>query len=187
MAKVKGTVVVELIKMLHVYRKQAMTFLSPKTAHYLDDRIVLASWYPLEDFVEMLRVLTRVAPAGGMPVCEKMGQDTARAHMQGTYSRFNKSADRKAGSALLSSLYDTGEMQVIERAPGRAVVELARFALPAKEICDSITGYQYQRLALMGFEDLSVKHTRCRALGQPNCFWEMSWKTRPGEDASATE
>jgi hypothetical protein len=188
MAKVKGTVVVEMVKMLQAHRKQALTLLSPKTAHYLEDKIVIASWYPLEEFVEMVRVLSRVAPmTGGMPVCEKMGRDMARTHMDGTYSRFKGSADRKAGSALLASLYDTGEMLVLEREPGRAVVELARFALPCREICDSITGYQYGRLALMGFEDLSVKHTKCRAVGQPNCIWEMSWKTRPGEDKAATE
>ena len=58
------------------------------------------------------------------------------------------------------------------------VVELVGFAVPCREICESITGYQYQRLALMHFDDLSVRHTKCRGIGQPSCLWEMSWKAR---------
>lgn len=186
MPKVKGTVVVELVKMLEPYRKQpvgkqAVDSLPPKTARLLDEKIVLASWYPLEDYVAILRAFARVGPVNGIPLCESLGREMARAHMQGTYSRFSKSTDRKAGALLLSAFYDSGEMRVVDRESGRAVVELAGFALPVKEICESITGYQYQRLAEMGFEDLSVRHTRCRAVGQPGCLWEMSWKSRAGE------
>ena len=178
MANAKGTILVEAVKALLPHRERATALLPPKLAAYFDQRIVLASWYPLEDYAELLRAVMRVVVGGRVNPCEKMGRDTARAHMEGTYSRFNKSADRKAAFTLMSSMYDSGEMRVVEREAGRAVMELVGFALPTREICDTFTGYQAERMALLGFEDISVKHTKCRALGAPNCFWELTWKGR---------
>jgi len=177
-ANAKGTVVVEAVKALLPHRERATAALSPKLAGYLNQRIVLASWYPLEDYAELLRAVTRVAVGGRMNPCERMGRDAARAHMQGTYSRFNRQADRKAAFTLMSSMYDSGEMRVVEREAGRAVMELVNFALPTREICDTFTGYQAERMALLGFEDSCARHTRCRVVGAPSCIWELTWKGR---------
>ena len=178
MANTKGTVLVEAVKALLPHRERALAVLPPKLAAYLDQRIVLASWYPLEDYAELLRAVMRVVSGGRMNPCEKMGRDAARAHMEGTYSRLNKMVDRKASFSLLSSMYDSGEMRVVEREAGRAVMELLNFALPTREICDTFTGYQAERMALLGFEDVAVKHTKCRVIGAQSCIWELSWKGR---------
>jgi hypothetical protein len=175
MPNAKGTVVVEAVKALLAQRERAQEALAPRLRHYLDDKIVLASWYPLEDYIDLLRVMARIG-GGRQSPCEQMGRDAARSHMQGTYSRLNKSADRKAAMTLASSMYDSGELRVVEREPGRAVMEMVGFALPSREVCETFTGYQSERMILLGFEDISVKHTRCRALGAPNCFWELTWK-----------
>ncbi len=172
---------VEAVKALLPHRERALPLLGPKLAHYLDDRIVLASWYPVEDYTALLRVMTRVSPPGAMSACEKMGRDAARSHMSGTYSRLAKSADRKAAMTLTSSMYDSGEMKVVEREAGHAVWELSGFAAPAREICETFTGYQAERMVLMGFEDVRVRHTRCRATGAQNCFWDLTWKGRDAE------
>ena len=110
-----------------------------------------------------------------------MGRDAARAHMSGTYSRLAKSTDRKAAVTLSTSMYDSGEMRVVEREAGHAVWEFVGFAAPAREICETFTGYQAERMTLMGFEDVSVRHTRCRATGGQNCFWDLTWKGRDAE------
>ena len=178
MGNAKGTIVVEAVKALLPHRERVLPSLSAKIAAYLDQRIVLASWYPLEDYAELLRAVMRFAGTGRVNPCDKMGRDAARAHMEGTYSRFNKQADRKAAFTLMSSMYDTGEMRVVEREAGRAVMELVNFALPTREICDTFTGYQTERMALLGFEDATCKHTRCRVVGAPSCIWELTWKGR---------
>jgi hypothetical protein len=180
MANAKGTVMIEAVKALLPHRDKALPLLG-KHAHYLDDRIVLASWYPVEDYAALLRVMNRVVPPGPVSPCEKMGRDAARAHMAGTYSRLAKAADRKAAMTLTSSMYDTGEMKVVERESGRAVWEFSGFPSPAREICETFTGYQAERMSLLGFEDVTVRHTRCRATGSQNCFWELAWKARDAE------
>jgi len=141
MPNAKGTVVVEAVKALLTHGDRARVYLPPKLFPYLEQRIVLASWYPLEDYAELLRTLAKVG-AGRENPCERMGRDAARAHMDGTYSRFRKSADRRAAFTLLGSMYDSGEMRVVEREAGRAVMDLVAFALPTREICDTFTGYQ---------------------------------------------
>jgi len=181
MAHAKGTVVVEAVKALAAHGARVATYLPPQLAPYLAQRIVLASWYPVEDYAELLRTLVKVTAGARENPCERMGRAAARAHMEGTYSRLNKAADRKAAFTLLSSMYDSGEMRVVEREPGRAVLELVGFALPTREICDTFTGYQSERMSLLGFEDVSVKHTRCRVVGAASCLWEIAWKTRDTE------
>ena len=57
MPNAKGTVVVEAVKALLTHGDRARVYLPPKLFPYLEQRIVLASWYPLEDFAELLRTL----------------------------------------------------------------------------------------------------------------------------------
>jgi hypothetical protein len=178
MAHAKGTVVVEAVKALQALGDRGTSLLPSKFASYLEQRIVLASWYPIEDYAEILRTMMKAGGAGRANPCEKMGRDAARAHMEGTYSRFNKNADRKAAFTLLSSMYDSGELRVVEREAGHAVVELLNFALPTREICDTFTGYQAERMSILGFEDVQVQHTKCRVIGAVSCVWELSWKAR---------
>ena len=178
MAKAKGTVVIEVVKALRANRERAAALLPANLSRYLEERIVVASWYPLEEYLTLLRIAGKVIKSGGTNVFEKMGRDAARSHMSGTYSRLKKTTNRQASFTLLSSMYDSGEMKVLEREPGHAVLEFANFAIPSRELCDTFSGYQAERMSLMGFEDLKVRHTRCRAEGSNVCIWELSWKGR---------
>jgi len=178
MAHAKGTIIVEAVKALQAQGDRATTYLPPKLHDYLTKKIVLASWYPLEDYAEILRAMAKANAGARVNPCEKMGRDCARSHMEGTYARFNKTADRRAALTLLSAMYDTGELRVVEREAGHAVVELLNFALPTREICDTFTGYQAERMTILGFEDVQVKHTKCRVIGAAACVWDMSWKGR---------
>jgi len=54
LAKAKGTVLVDIVKALRKNKERSRTLLPAKLLHYLDERIVIASWYPLEDYVELL-------------------------------------------------------------------------------------------------------------------------------------
>jgi hypothetical protein len=176
MANAKGTVVVGLVKLLRKNKERAREVLPPKLAHYLQERIVLASWYPLEDYIELTRAAAKVIPKAGANVFEMMGRVSAREHMEGTYSRLKKSVNRQAAHTLLSSLYDTGEMTVVKREPGHAVIDFARFAIPTREICENFTGYHAERMTIQGFQDIRVTHISCRAQGGKACVWDITWK-----------
>jgi hypothetical protein len=179
LAKAKGTVVIGLVKALRTHKEKASAVLPPALQHYLSERIVVASWYPLEDYVALLRACGKVLPSeGGVSVYQAMGRAAARDHMSGTYSRLKHTVSRQAAFTLLTSMYDSGEMKVLERAPGRALLEWVGFAIPSREVCETFTGYQSERMGAQGFEDVHVRHVRCRAEGSPSCRWELSWKGR---------
>ena len=178
MAKAKGTVVIGLVKALRKNKEKARQALPQNLVHYLEERIVVASWYPLEDYVALLRAVGKVLPDPNGNTYLEMGRSAARDHMEGTYSRLKKTVSRQAAFTLLTSMYDTGEMRVLERAPGRALVEWVNFALPTREVCETFTGYQMQRMEAQGFEEVHVRHTKCRAEGAQTCRWEIAWKGR---------
>jgi len=137
----KGNGVVEAVKALQAQGGRGKSFLPEKLAHYLEQRIVLASWYPLEDYAEILRAMMKGGGGPGIPARRWAATRPARTWRAPT-ARFSKNADRKA--AFSCSLVDVrhGELRVVERDAGHAVVELLNFALPTREICDTFTGYQ---------------------------------------------
>ena len=178
MAKAKGTVVVDIVKALRKNKEKAHALLPARLHHYLEERIVIASWYPLEDYIALLRAAGRVLDQGGANVYQSMGRAAARSHMEGTYRRLKNKANRQATFTLLSSMYDTGEMKVTDRAPGRAALEYHGFALPTREVCETFTGYNLERMMLLGFDNPTVHHVSCRANGESTCRWELEWKGR---------
>ena len=100
--------------------------------------------------------------------------------MDGIYSRLKSDKSHKATMTLLGSMYDSGEMKVVERASGRAVLEWSGFAIPCRELCKTFTGYTAERMRMQGSEDARAVHTRCRDDGADVCRWELSWKGRSG-------
>jgi len=183
MGKAKGTIMVGLVKDIRANPEKARALLPASMHHYFDTPIVMASWYPLEDYVELLRVAYKLAenpPRDSREFYERMGRASAREQMSGIYSRHRGSTGRKAAATLLSAQYDSGQMNMVERSSGHAVLEWVGFALPAREICGTFTGYQAERMTLSGLDEVRVRHTVCRAEGGPTCRWEMDWKSRRG-------
>jgi len=178
MPNAKGTVMVGLVKRLRREKERARPLLAPELAHYLEDRINLGAWYPLDDFLALLRLTGKVAPVGVGKIFENQGRAAAQEHMAGTYKGLSQTTQRRATFSLLSSMFDTGRTEVIDRQPGSAVLEYSEFAQPARELCDIFTGYNAERMTMLGFEEVRVRHTQCRVDGAPTCRWEIQWKGR---------
>src|SRR5262247_800216 len=70
MAHAKGTVMVEAVKALQAQGERATALLSPKLQAYLTQKIVLASWYPLEDYAEILKAMMKAGGSGRVNPCE---------------------------------------------------------------------------------------------------------------------
>jgi hypothetical protein len=181
MARAKGTVLVGLVKGLRRQAERARQVLPPHLLHYLEERIVLAAWYPLEDYLAMLRLLTKVLPDAPADFYVQIGRSSAKEQMSGVYGRLSQDTSRKAVATLLAAMFDTGEMTVVEREAGRAVTDWVGFAEPCRELCAIFTGYQMERMTRQGFDDVHARHTRCRAEGGSVCRWELTWKSRPQE------
>jgi hypothetical protein len=147
-ANAKGVVMAGLVKRIQDNPEQARPLLPPKLHHYFDTRVVVAAWYPLDDYITLLKVALTLDPNPPRDFYEQMGRNSAREQMSGIYSRLREATHRKAAATLLSSMYDSGQMNVVERSSGRAVLEWVGFATPAREICGTFTGYQAERMTL---------------------------------------
>ena len=184
MGNAKGTVMAGLVKLIRDNPEKARPLLAAHLHHYFNTRVVVASWYPLEDYVALLKVAYKLAenpPRDSREFYENMGRASAREQMSGIYRRLRETKGRKAAATLLGAQYDTGQMNMVERSSGRAVLEWVGFALPAREICGTFTGYQAERMTLQGLSEVRVRHTACRAEGGSVCRWELDWKSRRGE------
>lgn len=179
MPRAKGTVLLGLVKALRAMADRSRQLLPPSLHHYLEERIVLAAWYPLEDYLAMLRVLPKLFPDVPADFYVQVGRSSAKEQMSGVYGRLAGDTSRKATATLLAAMFDTGEMTVVERKAGRAVTDWVGFAEPCRELCAIFTGYQRERMTLQGFDDVAARHVRCRAEGATVCRWELTWKSRP--------
>jgi len=180
-ANAKGTVVAGLVKMIQDKPDLARKLLPPNLHKYFDTRVVLAAWYPLDEYLALLRISIKLVDNPPRDFYEEMGRASAREQMSGIYARLRDNIGRKASNTLLTSMYDSGQMNVIERSPGRAVLEWVNFAIPSRELCATFTGYQSERMTLQGLAEVRVRHPVCRAEGGSVCRWEMDWKSRSKE------
>ena len=79
----------------------------------------------------------------------------------------------KAGQ-MWSSLYNRGELQVLDQTDNSARIVLAGFpSEPAG--CSRITGWIERMAELTGVKNVKVEQTKCFAKGAASCEWSVTW------------
>ena len=76
---------------------------------------------------------------------------------------------------LFRLYYHSGDMQIVEEAPGRAVIRLVDFDEPDVLFCRRQTGGLRRALEIAGGRAARVRHVRCANEGDAFCEWEMAW------------
>jgi hypothetical protein len=155
--------------------------LPPHLHHYLDERIQIASWYPEEDLMELIRALARVLPVGLGKVYEQMGRFSARDQLAGVYKHLLEGGDvmslPRRGLVLWQRQHDSGRLKLVIEEPGSAHIELAGFALPSREMCGIMLGYTAEMFMMADLKAPVVRETACRIDGAASCTWQCSWTT----------
>ena len=65
MAKIKGTGLVGVVRLLKERRDHVEALLDSGLRDYLDRQVLVASWYPEADFMALLRVMVHFTPKTG--------------------------------------------------------------------------------------------------------------------------
>lgn len=183
MARVKGTSLVGVVKALRRNRERAEALLPEPLQDYLETRVLPSDWYPLEDHVELLRVLGEILkPGQGTEVWEVMGRVTAREHLGETYSHLSRGSGSRAAirrsATLWQTQFDSGRLDLRFHGPGDAEMELVDFALPSSELCGILAGYFLESFEVTGARDVRVEKRECRAGGGARCRWRITWTPR---------
>ena len=169
----------ERLSILRRHKDAARTALPADLHHYLEERVLPASWYPEQDLAALLRVMAPLlADVGGDPY-EFMGRGSVREHMEGVYEHLLK-GDRlslaRRVSALWQTQHDTGRLTLVSEGPGRARYELVGYGHPSREMCATICGYITEALVGSGFLAPRVEKRTCTLDGHGACVWECTWR-----------
>lgn len=174
----KGTNLIDMVKYLRSRRDEALEALPEHLHHYLDDRIDVATWYPEEDRIGLVRALTKLMPSDGRDPLETIARINARQHEARVYSHLLKDAEPAAlpirASALWKAMHDAGDLR-IQMGEGTAEVELSGWDAPSHELCTMVGPYLSELFALSGLQDVTSEKTTCVREGAPCCRWQLSW------------
>lgn len=183
MARAKGASLLSAVKWLRKHREAALANLPPHLHHYLEERIQIASWYPEEDLVELIRGLARSLPVGIGRVYEQMGRLSARDQLTGVYRHLLEGGDAlslpRRGLVLWQSQHDSGRLKLSMEGPDAARVEISDYALPTREMCGIMLGYTAEMFVMADLKDPVVRKTSCRLDGAASCIWQCSWTPEP--------
>src|SRR4051812_2880421 len=101
------------VKALRSAGAMAREVLPPRFHRYLEERILVSSWYPETDLMGLLAALGKMMPAGSDPFVF-MGRTTAREHLAGIYRGHLRPGDvertLRSGNALWRNYHDTGTL-----------------------------------------------------------------------------
>ncbi|HTO70570.1 MAG TPA: hypothetical protein VMR31_11970 [Myxococcota bacterium] len=175
MGKTKGSAVIAAVKLLRSRRPEAQELLPAPLLHYLDERIVVAAWYPEEDLLALIRACAGVFPARGESIFESMGAAGARNHMEGIYADLMGREPSARAHALWRTQHDTGELRVAHAAPTSVTYELSDWTLQAADYCRLLGGYLAEIHRIAGAPDPTFLHPACRASGARSCVWLVRW------------
>lgn len=78
--------------------------------------------------------------------------------------------------SLFRLYYQPGNMEVVEREEGRAVLRLVGLDPGDKLFCRRQTGGLLVSIELAGGTDATVRHARCSVEGDAYCEWELKWR-----------
>jgi hypothetical protein len=180
--KVKGSNVLGAVKMLRANRERAVALLPAKYHHYLNERIIVSSWYPEADQLELLRAVSFMLPGSPDPWM-MMGRIAARGDLSDLYRSIVRPGDLKdalrASTALWRTFHDTGELKLTLEAPERVLAELRGYAASAREMCRVIGGYVTEVASRAALRDVGTIKLGCTLDGAGHCSWRMTLRGQP--------
>ena len=179
MGKVKGTAIINAIKALRSNKDAARKALPEHLRWYLNERILISSWYPEEDLFEILCALAKITPDPGMDIYEFMGRNLARTDLGGVYSNLLREGDPAATlrrtAITWGHYHDTGKEEVVESGDNHAVIEISGYDFPYRENCGTVKGYIHDKVAMAGGKDIYVVHEKCVLDGASACRFKVTW------------
>lgn len=179
MPNVKGANVLAAVKMLRANRERAVALLPRELHRYLDERILVSSWYPEADQLELLRAVSFLLPGTPDPWVS-IGRIAARDDLKDLYRRMVKPGDLKetlrASSAMWRTFHDTGELKIVLEEPTRALATVRGYAATAREMCRVIGGYVTEVVSTAGMQNIKTAKIACTLDGAPECSWRLTWR-----------
>jgi hypothetical protein len=182
--RVKGTIMIEVVKYLRSRKEEARPLLPLHLKPYLNTRILATSWHPEQDYLDLMHVLIALRPrstedAGLGPWEAAARVSTANFFAEGPYKSMVRKGEPGRTLASLDALWrlrhDTGRFQVESTGPNQARLELRDYAVEPGDSCSLVQGTIWGFLYYSEGKNIAIEHTKCRARGDAACEWQASW------------
>lgn len=188
----KGTAVVGTVAAMKANEALYRKALPEHLQHYLDEPVLVSGWYPMEDYLELLKVLAaNVDPKlMGGDAYRAFGIIAARRDLKGIQtipedhrvdrpglyrsavdSELGLSGRIRRGLWLRSLYYSSGHYEATRAGERTLRLVLRDFPVISAELCRVGTGYLIELFHQppKGW----VEKLSCRALGRGECAWEV--------------
>jgi len=153
---------------------------SPELRASIEHGVSKATWYPLEQFIELITHVDRLFGKGDLSLVRELARHGADANLTTIYRLFYKVGTTQwiLGRAvrLWSAHYDSGVLEVLTRGPKTAVLKIRNFDTPHPVHCMSVMGWAERSIELSGGKKVKSKETKCRTRGDDWCQIESTWE-----------
>jgi len=140
--------------------------------------VLVSSWYPFGDAMEIDRVIMNRFGGGELPFLEDLGAYSARQNLRGADRPFHPSSVhdffRRTTLAHTQS-HDFGSAEYLEVGPTAGVMILSRYSSFSPLYCSSAIGCYRECIRLHGGLEVEVWESRCQCHGDDSCTFEMFW------------
>ena len=160
-------------------RAAVLRHLSPEDRAQYSGIMLPITWYPLAPFGRLLRVMDAELGKGDLSLVTERGEWTATRDLHTLRKAILKFVTIpwvvQKGASLWPQFHDTGRWDVRAVHTKSAVAELHDLGVVDDAICASIRGWLLGLAKLSG-DAVDVRHTKCRAKGEPACTYELHWR-----------
>jgi hypothetical protein len=178
----KGTALIDLVKLARKHRAAFEERLPPDTRRLVDERILVASWYPEAHLESLLVAADQVLGTGDLSVCRRLGRTAARQALETLYRTTVVPGDVEASLRMLSAtwslLHNTGSVVVDVPGPRNVRVTLRDFGRPSAALCNVFAGWIEGKADAAGGQ-AEVTEEQCRRSGAPACVYAVHWTGGP--------
>ncbi len=183
MANIRGSALIPRVTYLKQRHADAWPAIvegvQPATRALLEAHPLATTWYPVEQFIDLMTVADRVAGTGNLELVRTLGHHAASANLSTilkVFIRFGSPEYILGKAAKVWSLYhDTGR-GVTERAGARGITfSVFEYGFPHKVMCVTLLGWTRAYLELTGARSVKVVETKCRLKGDDCCRFDAGW------------
>jgi hypothetical protein len=180
---VKGSPVRSLQKFIEsnltdAQRDAVFAALPPEYATRFRTPILATETLPVHMLNRFTEESARVAGEPLDAFARRAGREAAGDAVKGIYRFFalvlTPPALLSKASQMWSSLYNRGELQVVEQTANSATIRLANFPSELAG-CSRLTGWIERMAELTRAKNVTITQVQCFAKGAKNCEWKLKW------------
>ncbi len=144
--------------------------------------VVAVGWYDLDLYARTLRTLDTVFGRGDLELLGAIGRYGAEKDINTVYRLFFRFANPiyaiEKVTEYWRKFHDTGTWSIVRTGDGRAEGTLRDWGHVDRALCRELVAYMTRVLELVGASEVHLSHPRCRADGEPACFFTLRWRAK---------